>query len=289
MPVVRTPRVKAPSLAPTAVALAALFASVRDRVEAVGLVARAGLRSASLSLDSFGAGVAAILASFGASAATLGRSAGRATRRRGAVRAMPPRGRSLAPLLAALALLAVFIGGTFAFAGARPAAAPIAVASPTPEPAVLASTSTPVAVVTPSPAPTPAPTPEPTPEPTAAPTLAPIPAPRAVAVSGDPAGTIVSFYQLVSGHDYASASGLWSSRMQAAYPPQTNIWGRFDRTSSIVTRSAWVTSAGPNTATVAVDLVETMSNGSVRHWVGTWSLVRSGTGWLLDQPGLRAA
>jgi hypothetical protein len=115
------------------------------------------------------------------------------------------------------------------------------------------------------------------------------PAPRAVAAGGDPAGTIVSFYQLVSGHDYASASSLWSARMRAAYPPQTNIWGRFDSTSSIVTRSASVTNAGPGTAAVAVDLVETMSNGSVRRWVGTWYLVRSGSGWLLDQPGLRLA
>ena len=104
-----------------------------------------------------------------------------------------------------------------------------------------------------------------------------------------PAGTILTFYQLISGHDYASASGLWSDRMRASYPPQTNIWGRFDRTSSIIARSASLTSAQPGSAAVAVDLIETLSDGSVRHWVGTWYLVRSGSGWLLDQPGLRAA
>jgi hypothetical protein len=108
-------------------------------------------------------------------------------------------------------------------------------------------------------------------------------------VGGDPAGAIVTFYQLISGHDYASASGLWSDRMRASYPPQTNIWGRFDGTRSIVARSASVTTASPGSAAVAVDLVETMSNGSVRRWVGTWYLVHSGSGWLLDQPGLRPA
>ena len=77
--------------------------------------------------------------------------------------------------------------------------------------------------------------------------------------------------------------------MRASYPPQTNIWGRFDTTRSIIARSASVTSAGQGSAVVAVDLVETMSNGSVRRWVGTWYLVRSDSGWLLDQPGLRPA
>jgi hypothetical protein len=86
-----------------------------------------------------------------------------------------------------------------------------------------------------------------------------------------------------------TAAGLWSDRMRASYPPQTNIWGRFDRTSSIVTRSAAITSATSSTAAVAVDLVETMGDGSARHWVGMWYLVRSPAGWLLDQPGLRPA
>jgi hypothetical protein len=142
--------------------------------------------------------------------------------------------------------------------------------------------------VTTAPSVAPEPTAEPTPEPTTAPTVAPTRAPAAT-VSGDPAGTILTFYQLISGHDYASASGLWSDRMRASYPPQTNIWGRFDRTSSIIARSASLTSAQPGSAAVAVDLIETLSDGSVRHWIGTWYLVRSGSGWLLDQPGLRAA
>jgi tRNA A-37 threonylcarbamoyl transferase component Bud32 len=247
---VRVPGPRLPSAAPITIALASLAASISDFGRRVGRSIEAG-----------GARLCGLLV---------------ASRRR-----------SLAPLMAALALLAAFIGGSVVLGGARPVAvAPEAVATATPPAAVLASTSSP-APSTP-PIATAAPTAEPTTEPTPAPTVKPAPTPAVAAtVGGDPAGTIVSFYQLISGEDYASASGLWSERMRAAYPPQTNIWGRFDSTSSIVARSAWVTSATPGSAAVAVDLVETMRNGSVRHWVGTWYLVRSGSGWLLDQPGLR--
>ena len=189
-----------------------------------------------------------------------------------------------APLLTALMLLAAFVGGTLALtrqaavverpAVGRPSAAPTV--------AVLESTTSPAPTVVP----TPVPTTEPTAEPMAAPTVAPV---VPAVAAADPARTIVSFYQLISGHDYTTAADLWSERMRAAYPPQTNIWGRFDWTRSIVTRSAAITSVTSSSAAVAVDLVETMADGSVRHWVGTWYLVRSGSGWLLDQPGLRPA
>jgi hypothetical protein len=205
------------------------------------------------------------------------------------VRVVRSRRRSPAALLAALALLVAFVGAGLGFAGGRPtsvAPAPVPTAMAAATAAVLASTSSPPVVTAPSVAPEP--TAEPTPEPTTAPTVPPTRAPVAT-VGGDPAGAIVTFYQLISGHDYASASGLWSDRMRASYPPQTNIWGRFDGTRSIVARSASVTTASPGSAAVAVDLVETMSNGSVRRWVGTWYLVHSGSGWLLDQPGLRPA
>jgi protein kinase-like protein len=257
LPRPRVGRVRLPSLAPLRAALALFAVSIRDRTREFG---RRPVLLASMP---------------GIPPATA------------RARIAPSRRRTAAPLLAALALLAAFIGGTFVFAGARPVArAPAAGASATP--AVLASTSSPA--VTAAPTVSPEPIAEPSPEPTPAPTLAPTPAPAiSVTAAGDPAVTIVSFYELVSGHDYASASGLWSDRMRAAYPPQTNIWGRFDATSSIVARSASVTSAGPGSAAVAVDLIETLRNGAVRRWVGTWYLVRSGSGWLLDQPGLRPA
>ena len=267
LPSLAVVRVHLPSSAPFKAVLAEVGASFADSARTFVRVAR----------DRFGDLRTALLAI-------------RLPRPRGPrLRVVPARRRSPAFLLAALALLVAFVGGSLVFAGSGPAAlAPVAVAtaSPVSTAAVLASTSSPEATAAPTIAPEP--TGEPTPEPTAAPTVAPAIAPVATA-SGDPAGTIVAFYQLISGHDYATASGLWSDRMRASYPPQTNIWGRFDATSSIVARSASLTSANPGSAAVAVDLIETRTDGTVRHWVGTWYLVRSASGWLLDQPGLRAA
>jgi hypothetical protein len=261
----RVPSLRLPSAAPLAAALASFLVGMRDLGRRIGHAIE--LRAVSLRT-----GLLAVQPS---------------TAAHSPARALRSRRRSPAPLLAALALLGAFIGGTFVLGGARPVTpAPAAVATATPEAAVLASTSSPAPTAPPTA--TAAPTPEPTAEPTPAPTVEPAPTPAvAASVGGDPAGTIMSFYQFVSGKDYVSASGLWSDRMRAAYPPQTNIWGRFDATRSIVARSAWVTSASPGSASVAVDLVETLGNGTVRRWVGTWYLVRSGSAWLLDQPGLR--
>ena len=259
LPRIRVVKMRLPSVAPLTTAVAVVAASIADSVREIRR--RAAWASTTAARP----------------AATT------------SVRVARSRRRSPAALFAALALLVAFVGGSLVFAGARPAyVAPVAVATTTPAAtAILASTATPEA--TPAPSVAPEPIPEPTADPTAAPTVAPAtPAPVAT-VSGDPAGTILTFYQLISGHDYASASGLWSDRMRASYPPQTNIWGRFDATRSIVARSAALTTASSGSAAVAVDLVETMSNGSVRRWVGTWYLVRSGSGWLLDQPGLRPA
>jgi hypothetical protein len=259
LPRPRVPRVRLPSFAPITSALALLIATIAGRAREIQR--RAAGRVAS------------------------GPAAPAVTSR---LRVVPSRRRSPALLVAALALLVAFVGASLTLAGARPSAAPVAIATATPAStaAVLASTSSPAVLVAPTTSPEP--TAEPTPEPTTAPAMAPAAAPVAT-VGGDPTGTIVTFYQLVSGHDYASASNLWSDRMRASYPPQTNIWGRFDATRSIVARSASLTSANPASAAVAVDLIETRSDGSVRRWVGTWYLVRSGSGWLLDQPGLRAA
>jgi serine/threonine-protein kinase len=324
VPRVRAPNLRLPSVSPVAAALASLVVSSRDLIGRIDRDADVRLKSAWLAFRSLvppvpprprvsslrlpsAAPITAAIASFVASLRHLGDRIGRATELRAAnaraglltsrlpTAAHSPapvvrsRRRSLAPLAAVFGLLAAFIGGSLVFGGQRPVAVapeavPAATATPNATSPVLASTSSPAVTATPTA------TPEPAPQPTDAPTTVPTPAPVvAAAVSGDPAGTILSFYQLISGHDYASASGLWSDRMRASYPPQTNIWGRFDATRSIVARSASVTSVTPGSAAVAVDLIETMSNGSMRRWVGTWYLVRSGSGWLLDQPGLRAA
>jgi hypothetical protein len=279
----RVVRFRAPSLAPLVATFALFAASLRDLAGGFGRAVE--LRASHLKAALLTIKPPALPAIARPAIPLASRPTAPATTR---VRIMGSPRRSPAALFAALALLVAFIGGAVAFAGARPTViAPVALATASPaSTAVLGNATSPAPTA--SPEPTLEPTPEPTPEPTTVPTTAPTTAPVATA-SGDPAGTIVAFYQLISGHDYVSASGLWSDRMKASYPPQTNIWGRFDATSSIVARSASLTSANPGSAAVAVDLVETRSDGTVRHWVGTWYLVRSGSGWLLDQPGLRAA
>lgn len=98
-----------------------------------------------------------------------------------------------------------------------------------------------------------------------------------------------SFYALINQKRYDQAAALWSPRMQATYPPATNIYGRFDRTREIVVRGLAQVAEGSNTATVAVDLLEVLDNGVTRHWIGQWQLVWDGSRWLMDAPNLRPA
>ena len=279
-PVPSRPRVvglRLPSVAPLIAALAILMASIRDAANRVDRMAQVRVAFPTIRLPARPRMPAAAVHWPTLGPVVAGVASWRA--RQGG-----PQRRSAARLMALLALVAAFVGGTLAFAVRPPEMRPLAVATSAPAPtaAVLANTSSP------APSPSAEPTAEPIAVPTPAPAAATTPA-SVVATKGDPAGTILAFYELISGHDYASALGMWSDRMRATYPPQTNIWGRFDRTRSIVARSASVTSANPGSAAVAVDLIETLSDGTIRHWVGSWYLVRSGPGWLLDQPGLRPA
>ncbi len=196
-------------------------------------------------------------------------------------------------LLVIPVLFALLVG---AFTLARPA--------PT-RTAVLSATTTPQATTAPTTAPTvfPAPTSLPpvetTPEPTPAPTLAPVPppavappppAPAPVAPSApSPAAAVVrSFYQLINQDRFDEAAALWSPRMQANYPPSTNIYGRFDRTREIVVRDIAPVPQNTGGATVAIDILEVLDSGVTRRWVGTWQMVWDGSRWLMDAPNLRA-
>ena len=76
--------------------------------------------------------------------------------------------------------------------------------------------------------------------------------------------------------------------MQSAYPPPQYINQRFAYTQQMNLRQAQVVANNGQTATVYIDLIEIYA-GSTRHWVGTWQLVNTSSGWLLNQPNLRAA
>jgi len=179
-------------------------------------------------------------------------------------------------------LLPAFVGAALLLGGAaiarsaldRPAAAPPTVAAFTASP--VPTSSAPVAAAA---------TAAPTPSPTPAPTRAAIPVVAATA----PDAAVAEFYRRVARRDFAGAATLWSSRMQANYPPAQFIDGRFADTAALQLSGNTTTSEDPVTgrATVAVDLLETTSGGS-RRWAGTWQLVRGNDGWLLDRPSLAA-
>jgi serine/threonine-protein kinase len=110
------------------------------------------------------------------------------------------------------------------------------------------------------------------------------PAPKVVG-AGNPQDAVQKFYDLVTQHHYAAAASLWSSNMKANYPPSTNVYGRFDNTEQMNVRITNVSQQG-NTATVSIVLAERKTDGSVSGYAGTWNLVRSPSGWLLDSVNL---
>jgi hypothetical protein len=75
--------------------------------------------------------------------------------------------------------------------------------------------------------------------------------------------------------------------MRAQYPPEGYIDGRFAPTTEIVLHRAEAVASDPDAgrALVAVDLTEYREvEPSPRRFVGSWELVRTGDGWLLDEP-----
>jgi hypothetical protein len=105
--------------------------------------------------------------------------------------------------------------------------------------------------------------------------------------AGDPAAAVARFYQAVSAHDFAAAAALWTQRMQAQYPPAEYIDHRFAATQQINLQAERMLGNGGGLATVYVDVVEII-DGQRRHWVGTWQLLDTASGWLLNRPNLRA-
>lgn len=199
----------------------------------------------------------------------------------------------LAPAVAAVGVAIVLVlpvATRLASAGhAWMAALPNTAAAPG-APAAPATSSAMEPAPTPDSAPTPEATPEATPEPQPAPAAPQPPAPPDLPLgqaADDPASAVARFYQAVSGHDFAAAAGLWSSRMQARYPPAVYIDHRFAATQQINLQVARILGSHDGAAVVFVRVVEVL-DGQTRYWVGTWQLVSSDSGWLLDRPNLRS-
>lgn len=75
--------------------------------------------------------------------------------------------------------------------------------------------------------------------------------------------------------------------MQARYPPAVYIDHRFAATEQINLQAARILGNRDGEAIVFVRVVEVL-DGQTRYWVGTWQLVSTDSGWLLDQPNLRS-
>jgi serine/threonine-protein kinase len=207
-------------------------------------------------------------------------------------------GRRRAPLLlaaAAVLLLAVigFVGGRLLTAIEDPLSG---VVVGTPRGEVFGSTPDPTARPTPRPTPDPtsAPTLEPTPVPIAAATpvpappapapVTPAPTPVMVAMAITPDHTVATWYSHVVNGEFDAAYALWSDRMKANFPREGNLDNRWANTADITFTQLYVAEQTQTTAAVQVEFVETKDDGSSRRFIGWWELVRSGDGWLLDQP-----
>jgi hypothetical protein len=218
--------------------------------------------------------------------------------------APPRRSRSIPwlPIGAVLTVLLLLLAGwvllrpgaakTVALAGRPQAASPAAPAESAPP---AQGSSGPAAAGPAAPAATPPPADGSTsaqpgaagiPQPTAEPPNPP-PAQSQVAATS-PTGAVSDFYDRVVAHDFDGAVQLWSSSMQASYPRSEYVDGRFSNTSSMALQRNQLVFTGAGQATVAIDLVE-VRGGRTYHWVGSWYLVQSGSGWLLDRPSLRPA
>jgi hypothetical protein len=106
-----------------------------------------------------------------------------------------------------------------------------------------------------------------------------------------PVETVRSFYELVAEERDDEAAQLWTPRLRAAFPPAESITARFSHTRALVLERADVVALddAAGTATVAVTVREELDGPpGERRYIGTWDLVRTADGWLLDQPDLRS-
>ncbi|HEX2222302.1 MAG TPA: hypothetical protein VHK06_07235, partial [Candidatus Limnocylindria bacterium] len=63
-----------------------------------------------------------------------------------------------------------------------------------------------------------------------------------------------------------------------------NLDLRWRDTADVNILQIYVARQTATTASVQIDFIETKENGSSRRFIGWWELIRSGDGWLLDQP-----
>ena len=221
-------------------------------------------------------------------------------RRRGTrlVAVLAPTAAAIGVAIAVAVPVAGWFGGTQsvdlmlqrASSAAPDATAAAATNAPSATPATVEATAT--AAPTPAADSTPAPDSGPAADaaPLASPEIQPaLPVPAVVVPDrgADPVGAVRRFYEAVSAHQFDVAAALWSPAMQSVFPPTVFIDQRFSTTEQLDVRADRLVANSGDTAVVYVDVIEVIGGGQ-RHWTGTWELVDTSTGWLLDRPNLQA-
>ncbi|HET9849958.1 MAG TPA: hypothetical protein VFR68_15590 [Candidatus Dormibacteraeota bacterium] len=165
-------------------------------------------------------------------------------------------------------------------AALQPAATPTAERSTQPD-------ASPSLEASPTPDIAPSPTPDIVPAPALAPSAAPPSPPPVTQNIGQPTDAVVNFYRAVSAHQFDVAASLWTQQLQQRDPPSLFIDQRFAATDRIDVAAARLLSTGAGIASVYVDVVEVIG-GLNRRWIGTWQVVDTPSGWLLNNPNLRS-
>jgi hypothetical protein len=130
----------------------------------------------------------------------------------------------------------------------------------------------------------PAPTDIAQPAPTALPAAQPEPA--LAGRIGAPIDAVSRFYAAISARRFDVAASLWTEQLQQRNPPTVFIDQRFSETDRIDVGTERLLSIGSGTAIVYVDVNE-LIGGLNRHWVGTWQVVDTAAGWLLNSSDLQ--
>ena len=86
------------------------------------------------------------------------------------------------------------------------------------------------------------------------------------------------------GGRFDDAYALWSDRMKATYPRESNLDSRFDDTAWISFSQLSLAARSADSATVQANFTETYDSGASREFIGFWRLVLVGGRWLLDEP-----
>ena len=112
------------------------------------------------------------------------------------------------------------------------------------------------------------------------------PEPALRATIGAPTDAVSRFYQAISAHHFDVAASLWTEQLQQRNPPTVFIDERFSGTDRIDVGSERLLAIGSGTAIVYVDVNE-LIGGLNRRWIGTWQVVDTASGWLLNNSDLQ--